>query len=142
VTGFGQAFRQRYTLPTDVTQARETRRVWCAAFDAFERPAICVSIEEVQNMKRVLILGGFLLGTAFFAQVAMADDHHDKKYYDRQGRDYHVYNKQEDRAYRAYLEQQHQSYREFNKTKRNQQEQYFKWRHEHPDNTLFKVEVR
>lgn len=93
-------------------------------------------------MKSVLILGGFLLGTAFFAQVAMADDHYDKKYYDRQGRDYHVYNKQEDRAYRAYLEQQHQSYREFNKTKRNQQEQYFKWRHEHPDNTLFKVEIR
>jgi hypothetical protein len=22
------------------------------------------------------------------------------------------------------------------------QRQYFKWRHEHPDNTLFKVEVR
>jgi hypothetical protein len=25
--------------------------------------------------------------------------------------------------------------------KRTQQQQYFKWRHEHPDNTLFKVEI-
>ena len=49
-------------------------------------------------MKRLLTLGGFLLGAAILAPIAMADDHRDKRYYDRDSRDYHVYNSQEDRA--------------------------------------------
>ena len=93
-------------------------------------------------MKRVLVLSGFLLGSAFLVPVATADDHHDKRYYDRDGHDYHVYNSHEDRAYRVYLGEQHQDYREFNKMKRDDQQHYFKWRHEHPDDVLFKVEVR
>jgi len=92
-------------------------------------------------MKR--FLGVFLLGAASLAPVVMtADDHHDKRYYDREGRDYHVYNSQEDRAYRVYLGEQHRDYREFNKVNRSQQQQYFKWRHEHSDQVLFKVEVK
>ena len=94
-------------------------------------------------MTRSLILSGFLLGAAFITPVAMtADDHHDKRYYDRDGHDYHVYNNQEDRAYRAYLTEQHQDYREFRRAKPAQQQQYFNWRHDHPDNTLFKIEIR
>jgi len=71
-----------------------------------------------------------------------ADDHHDKRYYDRDGHDYHTWNGNEDRAYRVYLGQQHREYREFGKTKAIQQQEYFKWRHGNPDSTLFKVEVR
>lgn len=92
--------------------------------------------------KRFLILGGFLFGAVCLAPIAMAADHSDKRYYDKQGRDYHVYNNQEDRAYRVYLGEQHQDYREFRRVKPPQQQQYFKWRHEHPDNTLFKVEIK
>ena len=92
-------------------------------------------------MKRFL-LSGFLVGAALLASVATADDHHDKRYYDRNGHDYHVYNNQEDRAYRVYLGEQHLEYREFSKMKRQDQQRYFKWRHEHPDQTLFKVEIR
>lgn len=92
-------------------------------------------------MKRFLILSSFVLGTALVAQVAMADDH-DRRYYDRNERDYHTYNSQEDRAYRAYLAEQHREYREFRRTNRNEQDQYFRWRHTHPDNVLFRVEVR
>ena len=93
-------------------------------------------------MKRVLILSGFLLGAAFLAPVATADDHHDKRYYDREGRDYHVYNDQEDRAYRVYLGERHQEYREWHRVNHVHQREYFRWRHEHPDHTLFKVEIR
>jgi hypothetical protein len=93
-------------------------------------------------MKRLLILGGFLVSAAVLAPVAIADDHHDKRYYDRESHDYHVYNKGEDRAYRAYLGEQHRDFREFNKNNRTQQQEYFRWRHQHPDNVLFKVEVR
>ena len=96
-------------------------------------------------MKHFLILGGLLMAASLIAPMAVsADDNNqrDKRYYDRQGKDYHTWNGQEDKAYRAYLGEQHQDYREFNREKRVQQEQYFRWRHDHPDNTLFKVEIR
>lgn len=94
-------------------------------------------------MKRLLILGGFLLSAALLAPVAMtAEEHFERRYYDRQGHDYHVYNSQEDRAYRIYLGEQHREYREFHRVNRSRQQQYFRWRHEHPDHTLFKLEIR
>ena len=69
-------------------------------------------------MKRFVILTGFLLGVAFIAPLAMkADDHHDRRYYDRDGRDYHMYDNQEDRAYRIYLGEHHRDYREFRRVK-------------------------
>ena len=94
-------------------------------------------------MHRFLILGVFFAGAAFIAPVAMtADDHHDKRYYDRDVRDYHAWSDHEDRAYRVYLGEQHRDYREFRRVKAPEQRQYFRWRHEHPDNILFKVEIR
>jgi hypothetical protein len=94
-------------------------------------------------MRRFLILTAFFAGAALIAPVAMrADDHHDRRYYDRDGHDYHTWNDQEDRAYRLYLGEQHRDYREFNRVKAAQQREYFRWRHEHPDHVLFKVEIR
>jgi hypothetical protein len=94
-------------------------------------------------MHRFLILSVLCAGATFIAPAAMmADDHHDKRYYDREGHDYHTWNGGEDRAYRVYLGEQHREYREFNKTKAPQQREYFKWRHDHPDHVLFKVEVK
>jgi hypothetical protein len=92
---------------------------------------------------RFLILSVLCAGATFIAPAAMmADNHHDKRYYDWEGHDYHTWNGQEDRAYRVYLGEQHREYREFNKTKAPQQREYFKWRHDHPDNVLFKVELK
>ena len=97
-------------------------------------------------MHRFLILSAFVLSTALIAPVAAqrADDnnHQDKRYYDRGAKDYHTWNNNEDRAYRTYLEQQHRDYNDFGKVKRGQQQEYFKWRHQNPDNTLFKIEIR
>jgi hypothetical protein len=107
-----------------------------------ERRATCPWVDEASPMKRFLILSGFLLGAVFLPLVVTADDHYDKRYRDRQGRDYHVYNNEEDRAYRFYLGERHQPYREFSRIRRSQQEQYFRWRHLHPDSVLFKVAVR
>jgi len=91
-------------------------------------------------MRRFLILSAFFAGVSLTAQVAVRVDTH--RYYDRDGRDYHSWNGQEDRAYRVYLTEQQRDYREFRRTKVVQQREYFRWRHEHPDNVLFKVEVR
>ena len=94
-------------------------------------------------MHRCLILTALFVGATMIAPVAMrADDNHDKRYYDREGRDYHTWNNQEDRAYRVYLGEQHRDYREFRRTKPVQQRDYYRWRHEHPDHVLFKVDVR
>ena len=95
-------------------------------------------------MKHVLVLSTLLLGAGLVVPVAMADDRHDRdrRYYDRDAHDYHTYDNQEDRAYRMYLEEQHREYREFRKTKRDQQRDYFRWRHNHPDRVLFKLEIR
>jgi type III secretory pathway component EscR len=96
-------------------------------------------------MHRLLIAGALLLSATVIAPVAArADDRNnqDKRYYDKDGRDYHTWNNNEDRAYRQYLGEQHRDYRDFNRTKRTQQQQYFGWRHTHPDSTLFKVEIR
>jgi hypothetical protein len=112
--------------------------------DTAEGLLTCLLVkQEIHHMRRFLILTAFFVGATLIAPVAtMADDHHDKRYYDRDGRDYHTWNNQEDRAYRVYVQEQHRNYREFNRTKAAQQREYFRWRHDHPDHVLFKLEVR
>ena len=94
-------------------------------------------------MHRFLFVSGFLLGAAWLVPVgARAEDHKDKTYYDRDGHDRHTWNGQEDKAYRVYLGEQHREYVDFGKVKVTQQTEYFRWRHQHPDNVLFKVEIK
>src|SRR5450755_2314283 len=73
--------------------------------------------EEVHNMHRFRILAGLLLGAALLIPTVVradGDDHRynkryydNRRYFDRDGRDYHVWNEREDRAYRFYLNDQH-----------------------------------
>jgi hypothetical protein len=53
--------------------------------------------------------------------------------YDRDRRDYHNWDDREDRAYRGYLNDQHQSYRVYAKQNHRRQNEYWNWRHSHPD---------
>ena len=97
-------------------------------------------------MHRLLILTVLFTGAAIVAPMAMRagdrDDHHEKRYYDKDHRDYHAWNEHEDRAYRVYLGEHHREYREFGTINTSRRTEYFRWRHEHPDNVIFKVEVR
>jgi type III secretory pathway component EscR len=94
-------------------------------------------------MKRFLILSALVLSTTMIGPVvAQAKAPQEKRYYDKSGKDYHTWNSNEDRAYRSYLTEQHQQYRDFNKVNRNQQQQYFAWRHQHSDDSLFKVVIK
>jgi hypothetical protein len=91
------------------------------------------------------IVSGLLLGAALAAPVALRaeDNHHERRYYDREGKDYHTWNSQEDHAYRVYLGEQHREYREFPRVTVVQRREYYRWRHVHPDShPIFKVEVR
>jgi hypothetical protein len=85
-------------------------------------------------MKRylsVLMLGATLI----VPTVAKADDddrrHH--RYYDRSRRDWHEWNEKEERAYRHYLKEQRRREIDFERAHRRDREQYFRWRHEHPE---------
>jgi hypothetical protein len=91
-------------------------------------------------MRRLLIFAAFCAAASLITPMAMNAG--DKRYYDRDGRDYHTWNDHEDRAYRVYLNEQHREYRDFRKAKAPEQKEYFRWRHEHPDNVIFKVEIR
>jgi len=80
-------------------------------------------------------LSTLLLGAAMCAPVVIqAKDHHPKRYYDKDKRDYHEWNEQEDRAYRHWVtEERKHEYRPWNKASRTQQNEYWRWRHEHSD---------
>ena len=80
-------------------------------------------------------LSTLLLGVAMCAPVVMrAADDHPKRYYDRDHKDYHEWNEQENRAYRHWIEEErHREYHPWERAKRDEQRDYWRWRHEHPD---------
>jgi hypothetical protein len=77
------------------------------------------------------------LSAALAGSVSMrADDHRSdqpKQYYDKEGRDYHEWNQHEDQVYHQYLTDNHKKDRDFAKTTGGEKKDYFKWRHDHPD---------
>ena len=89
-----------------------------------------------------------LLLAALASPAAIAQDHdrdhdrngrgHDRqqnaRIYDRDHKDYHTWNDDEDRTYRQWWGEQHQNgYRAYNKLNAKQQREYWKWRHDHGD---------
>jgi len=53
--------------------------------------------------------------------------------YDRDHKDYHNWDDNETRYYNQYRTEQHWDNRDYARLKRNQQAQYWKWRHEHEE---------
>lgn len=93
-------------------------------------------------MRRIAATLLFFALASPLAVSLRADDRHDRddhernrseRYYDSQGKDWHTWNDQEEQAYRRYLEQQHRDYRDYSKLNKKQQNEYWKWRHRHPD---------
>jgi len=87
------------------------------------------------------LLSTLLLSLTLAAPVALQADNRDhdkvvKRYYDREARDWHEW-KREERAYRHYLEEKRRDYHEWGKARREEQRDYWKWRHEHSDAILF-----
>jgi len=53
--------------------------------------------------------------------------------YDKDHKDYHNWDDNEDRAYRGYLTDQHITYRAYDKQNSKTQKAYWNYRHSHPD---------
>ena len=115
----------------------------CACLLRRTASKVPITPSEDNKMKRFLILSALVLSTTLIGPViAQSRAPQEKRYYDKSGKDYHTWNDNEDHAYRTYLTEQHRDYRDFNKVNKGQQQEYFKWRHQHPDNALVKVEIK
>jgi len=55
------------------------------------------------------------------------------RFYDRDHRDYHQWNDNEDHSYRIYLGERHREYHPFVEIREKERRDYWKWRHRHPD---------
>jgi hypothetical protein len=80
------------------------------------------------------VLGPLVLGIALSApllNVIGCSAH--VRYYDEYHGDYHYWDAGEDRSYRVWLGERHYDYREYNKLNKDQQRDYWNWRHDHPD---------
>jgi hypothetical protein len=75
-------------------------------------------------------IGSLLVAAALMGTVGCVGR---VRVYDEQHRDYHRWDGNEDRAYRQYLGEQHRDYRAFNSLNKNEQGDYWRWRHEHLD---------
>lgn len=92
-------------------------------------------------------LSAFLLGTLLTIPVTAirADEHeehhdrdHARRYYDPDRHDWHEWNERETRAYRRWREERRErEFRDFANARREEQREYWRWRHEHPDTVLW-----
>jgi hypothetical protein len=75
------------------------------------------------------ILGSFLLAASFLVAVASSGCAGRVRVYDEYHSDWHRWNHDEDLAYRRYLDERHESYRDYNHLNKDEQKDYWNWRH-------------
>jgi hypothetical protein len=78
-----------------------------------------------------LTLVAALGGSVLLPATARAQSGVELRFYDRDHRDYHRWDRDEDRRYRAYLAERHRRYLAFQRASRQRQHAYWQWRHEH-----------
>jgi hypothetical protein len=78
-------------------------------------------------------MGTILLAAATLAPLALSGCAARVRVYDDYHADYHYWDGREDRAYRAWLAERHYEYREYARLNREEQREYWNWRHNHPN---------
>jgi hypothetical protein len=74
------------------------------------------------------------------AQDHDRDEHHDsadhsnKKYYDKQHKDYHTWNADEDKNWQSYQDEHHQKHTDWDHASKRQQQEYWNSRHQQDSN--------
>ncbi len=89
-------------------------------------------------LKPVLCAAVLVLPISVYAQDHKGDDRQDKHgssyaYYDSKHRDWHKWDDQENQAYAHYAEEHHQQNHDFSSASEREQQQYWNWKHKHPD---------
>jgi hypothetical protein len=80
-------------------------------------------------------IASFFLTAAFVAPVAVvaAAAPQDDRYYDRNHKDYHKWDDREGDAWKRFIVENHRKDHEFAKANKKEQQEYWNWRHSHPD---------
>lgn len=93
-------------------------------------------------LSSMLLMGALAAPLGLQAQDRDRDDHKDRddraknqRVYDRDHKDYHTWNDDEDRNYRQWYTQKYngREYREYNRLGKKDQNAYWNWRHQHGD---------
>ena len=89
--------------------------------------------------KMIVLSGSLFMPVAVSAQdrdnpERRQNDEHSRRYEDRSHKDFHEWNEREDQAYRRYLQEHHKKYHDFTRARKREQDDYWVWRHNHPDN--------
>ena len=92
-------------------------------------------------MNRVLLIAIFASAVSVLPNAAIAQEHGDRTYQEHGNRTYndaahrdkHEWNSREDEEWNRYRGEHHIKQHDFARLKRKQQEEYWKWRHEHGD---------
>jgi hypothetical protein len=84
---------------------------------------------------RNFFLGAILISGLAAVPVPMgAQDHgNPKQYYDKEHKDKHVWNDNEASAWNKYRDEHHVKQADFDHVSHKQQQDYWNWRHDHPD---------
>jgi hypothetical protein len=105
---------------------------------AFHRAEIPNLEKNNMNVSR-RYLSPLFLAAALVAPVAIVavpvpqDAKVQVRVYDKDHKDYHDWNDNENRAWGQYQTENHQKSYEFSRANNKQQSQYWNWRHSHPD---------
>jgi hypothetical protein len=96
---------------------------------------------EDYNMHRAhCYIASLFLTAALAAPMAMIaapgpqEAHAQVRVYDKEHKDYHNWDDNENRAWGQYLNENHRNSHEYSKATKKEQAQYWNYRHAHPDN--------
>jgi hypothetical protein len=81
----------------------------------------------------VLLTAALAAPVAIMAAAAPQEANVQVRVYDRDHKDYHNWDDNENRAWGQYLTENHRESHEFAKANRKEQSRYWNWRHSHPD---------
>jgi hypothetical protein len=79
------------------------------------------------------ILSSICLAAGFLITAASSGCAGRVRVYDEYHGDYHHWDHNEDRAYHRYYDERRETYRDYNKLNKDDQKNYWNWRHDHPD---------
>jgi hypothetical protein len=70
---------------------------------------------------------------AIVATPAHQEEKDRDRVYDKEHKDYHHWDEKEDAAWKRFLAEKHRKDHEFAKANEKEREEYWNWRHNHPD---------
>jgi hypothetical protein len=95
------------------------------------------NLEDYSMFRTHRFVASLILGAALLAPVSIlaAANPQDVsvRVYDRNHKDYHNWDDNENRAWTLYLTNNHAKYHEYSKANKREQSNYWNWRHSHPD---------